>query len=73
MSLEPTPPTARPSPAGWRKPLRLALRFGFPLVGIVVIARAIVISIGGYIEPAQFALGLVLILMTLTARLVPKR
>ena len=60
-------------PRVWRAVLRATLRFGLPLVGIVVIVRATVASIGGDIDKGRFALGLLLILLSLTARLVPKR
>ncbi len=52
--------------------LRMLLRFGLPLVGIVVVGRAIVLSIGGEISKAQFALGVLLMLAGFSARLVPK-
>lgn len=66
-------PPQTPRPRTWRTVLRLALQLGFPLVGIVVIARAAVASIGGEIAPARFALGLLLIVLTVSARLVPGR
>ncbi len=52
--------------------LRLALQFGFPLVGLVVIGHAVVISVGGDIERWQFALGAGLIALGFAARLVPR-
>lgn len=52
--------------------LRMLLRFGLPLVGIVVVGRAIVLSIGGEISKAQFALGVLLMAAGFSARLVPK-
>ncbi|MDR7036958.1 MULTISPECIES: hypothetical protein [Methylobacterium] len=57
----------------WRTPLRLSLRFGLPIVGIVVIGRAIVASIGGAIERSHFALGILLIALGFAARLVRGR
>jgi hypothetical protein len=60
-------------PTTWRTPLRLVLRFGPPIIGIVVIGGAIVASIGGEISHARFALGIVLIALGFTARLVPGR
>ncbi|GJE46521.1 hypothetical protein [Methylobacterium soli] len=73
-------PAARsaPAPAGarprtWRTPLRLVLRFGPPILGIVVIGSAIVASIGGEISHARFALGIILIALGFSARLVPGR
>ena len=51
--------------------LRLALQFGFPLAGVLVIGHAVVISIGGDIERWQFALGVLLILLGFSANLVP--
>jgi hypothetical protein len=53
--------------------LKLALRFGPPLIGVVVIGRAVVLSIGGDIERWQFALGALLILMGSASKLVPRR
>jgi hypothetical protein len=47
------------------------LQFGFPLAGLIVIGHAVVISIGGDIERWQFALGVLLILLSFSARLVP--
>lgn len=64
---------SQPKARTWRTPLRLVLRFGFPILGIVVIARAMLASVGGDIQPARFALGLLLIVLTLSARLVPGR
>ena len=51
--------------------LRAGLQFGFPLAGVIVIGHALVISIGGDIERWQFALGVALILLGFSARLVP--
>ncbi|MGV7030333.1 hypothetical protein [Methylobacterium symbioticum] len=51
--------------------LRPLLQFGFPLAGLIVIGHAVVISMGGDIERWQFALGVLLILLSFSARLVP--
>ena len=58
--------------ATWLTVLRMALRFGLPLLGILVVGRAIVLSIGGEISRAQFALGVLLMAAGFSARLVPK-
>ena len=58
--------------APWLTGLRMALRFGLPLLGILVVGRAIVLSIGGEISKAQFALGVLLMASGFSARLVPK-
>ena len=52
--------------------LRRLLRYGLPLLGILVVGRAIVLSIGGEISKAQFALGVLLMAAGFSARLVPK-
>ncbi|MEA1835030.1 hypothetical protein U8607_23315 [Methylobacterium durans] len=57
----------------WRTPLRLAIRFGLPIVGIVTVGRAIVASIGGAIERGQFALGILLIALGFASRMVRGR
>ncbi|MCJ2093786.1 MULTISPECIES: hypothetical protein [unclassified Methylobacterium] len=53
--------------------LKLVLRFLPPLLGLFVIGRAVVLSIGGDIERWQFALGALLILAGFTSKLVPRR
>ena len=53
--------------------LRALMRFGPPLIGLIVIGRAIVISIGGDIERWQFALGVLLLLAGFASKLVPER
>ena len=58
--------------ATWLIALRMLLRFGLPLLGLLVIGRAIVLSIGGEISRAQFALGVLLLAAGFSARLVPK-
>ena len=60
-------------PARWLRGLRLAIRFGLPLAGLVVFGHAVVISVGGDIERWQFALGALLIASSFAARLVPRR
>ena len=57
----------------WRTPLRLAIRFGLPLVGAFVIGRAVVASIGGNIERGHFALGILLIALGFASRIVSGR
>ena len=63
----------RGRPVTWRTPLRLALRFGLPLAGVVVIGYWTVASIGGNISRPGFGLGILLILASVSARLVPGR
>ncbi|MCJ2060572.1 hypothetical protein MKL09_29105 [Methylobacterium sp. J-048] len=53
--------------------VKLALRFGLPLIGLFVIGRAVVHSIGGDIQRWQFALGALLILAGFVSKLVPRR
>ena len=65
-------PGSRARGAPWRTALRMLLRYGLPLAGILVFGRAFVLSIGGDIEKGQFALGLVLVALSVSARLVPK-
>ncbi|WP_407530769.1 hypothetical protein [Methylobacterium oryzisoli] len=57
----------------WRTPLRMALRFGLPLIGMVVFGDAVVRSIGGDISHVRFTLGVVLMALSFSARLVPGR
>ncbi|MGU3537862.1 hypothetical protein [Methylobacterium sp. A54F] len=64
---------AEPERRAWLRPLRLAVRFGLPIVGLLILGHAIVISIGGYIEKGQFALGILFLSLGFTARLIPKR
>jgi hypothetical protein len=52
--------------------VKMALRFGLPLIGLMVFGRAIVLSIGGDIEHGQFALGVLLILAGFISKLVPR-
>lgn len=59
--------------SGVRPILRTLLRFGPPLIGLLVIGRAVVISIGGDIERWQFALGVLLLLAGFASKLVPER
>ena len=74
MPRPPTRSAARPSPPlTWRTPLRLALRFGLPLAGVALILRCFVQSIGGEISRVGFACGVLLIVASLSARLVPGR
>ena len=56
---------------GALRALRGALQFGFPLARLIVIGHAVIISIGGDIERWQFALGVLLILLGFSARLIP--
>ncbi|GEP06996.1 hypothetical protein [Methylobacterium oxalidis] len=65
--------TGRSNSRTWRTPLRLAIRFGLPLVGVFVIGRAVAASIGGNIERGQFALGILLIALGFASRLVSGR
>lgn len=59
--------------SGVRLILRTLLRFGPPLIGLFVIGRAVVISIGGDIERWQFAVGVLLLLAGFVSKLVPER
>ncbi|KAA0122625.1 hypothetical protein SAMN02799622_01868 [Methylobacterium sp. UNC378MF] len=52
--------------------VKMALRFGLPLIGVAVFGRAIVLSVGGDIERWQFGLGVLLILAGFTSKLVPR-
>lgn len=51
----------------------LVLRFGPPGIGLFVIGRAIVLSVGGDIERWDFVLGALLILAGFASKLVPRR
>ena len=51
--------------------LRLILQFGFPLAGLLVIGHAVILSIGGDIERWLFGVGVGLVLLGFSARLVP--
>ncbi|WP_267358529.1 MULTISPECIES: hypothetical protein [unclassified Methylobacterium] len=51
---------------------KLGLRFGLPLLGLLVFGHAILISVGGDIERWQFALGVLLIVAGFTSKLVPR-
>ncbi|UMY17218.1 hypothetical protein MMB17_21695 [Methylobacterium organophilum] len=64
-------PAREPPRRTWRTPLRLALRFGPPLLGLVIVFRCIVASIGGEISQPGFALGIALIAAGFVSRLVP--
>ena len=57
----------------WRTPVRIALQAAFPIAGILVVGHALLASIGGNIRPAEFVLGIVLIALTFSARLVQGR
>ena len=61
------------TPITWRTPLRVLLRFGLPLAGVALILRCFVLSIGGDISRIGFACGVLLILASVSARLVPGR
>jgi hypothetical protein len=52
--------------------LKMALRFGLPLIGLAVFGHAVLRSVGGDIEHWQFALGILLILGGFTSKLVPR-
>ena len=51
---------------------KMVLRFGFPLLGLLIFGHAVLISVGGDIERWQFALGVLLILAGFTSKLVPR-
>ncbi|SDM87935.1 hypothetical protein SAMN05216360_104123 [Methylobacterium phyllostachyos] len=52
--------------------VKMALRFGLPLIGLLVFGRAVLLSVGGDIEHGLFALGVILILAGFTSKLVPR-
>jgi hypothetical protein len=52
--------------------VKLALRFGLPLVGLIVFGQAVLRSVGGDIAHWQFALGILLVLAGFTSKLVPR-
>ncbi|WP_245442773.1 hypothetical protein [Methylobacterium terrae] len=60
------------SARGWRRAVRLALTVVPPLIGVVLIAQAVVASIGGDIRRWQFALGAVCLCLTVAGKLVPE-
>ena len=51
---------------------KIALRFGLPLIGLILFGDAVVRSVGGNIEHGLFALGLLFILAGFTSKLVPR-
>ena len=51
---------------------KMVLRFGLPLLGLLVFGHAILISVGGDIEHWQFVLGVLLIVAGFTSKLVPR-
>ncbi|GJE60188.1 hypothetical protein [Methylobacterium trifolii] len=51
----------------------MAPRLGLPPLGVVVVGRATIASIGGDIDKGRFALGVILIPAGFSACLVPKR
>jgi hypothetical protein len=53
--------------------LKMALRFGLPLIGLAVFGHAVLRSVGGDIEHWQFALGILLMLGGFTSKLVPRK
>ena len=52
--------------------VKMALRFGLPLIGLIVFGRAVLLSVGGDIERGLFALGVLLILAGFTSKFVPR-
>ncbi|TGE02348.1 hypothetical protein [Methylobacterium nonmethylotrophicum] len=64
--------TGRSSGWGWRRILRLVLTVVPPLVGVVLIGQAVVVSIGGDIRRWQFVLGAICLCLTFAGRLVPE-
>jgi|GEM_PF-1420752 len=52
--------------------LKMALRFGLPLIGLLVFGWAVLLSVGGDIEHGLFALGVLLILAGFLSKLVPR-
>ncbi|MGU3666768.1 hypothetical protein ACLBX9_21485 [Methylobacterium sp. A49B] len=51
---------------------KMALRFGLPLIGLIIFGEAIVRSVGGDIEHWLFGLGVLFILAGFTSKLVPR-
>ncbi|MFH6784059.1 MULTISPECIES: hypothetical protein [Methylobacterium] len=64
--------TRRSSGRAWLRAVRVALTVVPPLVGIVLIAQAVVASIGGDIRHWEFALGALCLCLTFAGRLVPE-
>jgi hypothetical protein len=64
--------TGRSSARVWLRALRVGLTVVPPLVGIVLIAQAVVASIGGDIRRWEFALGALCLCLTFAGRLVPE-
>lgn len=52
--------------------VKLSLRFGLPLLGLLVFGQAVLRSVGGDIAHGQFALGILLVLAGFTSKLVPR-
>ena len=52
--------------------VKMSLRFGLPLIGLLVFGRAVLLSVGGDIEHGLFALGVLLILAGFTSKFVPR-
>lgn len=71
MTRESDPPAPGCPRMTWRTPLRVALRYGLPFAGVIVFLHFVVASIGGDISHPGFALGLLLIVASVSARLVP--
>jgi hypothetical protein len=57
----------------WRTALRTVLTLGPPVVGVVLIGQAVVVSIGGDIRRWEFALGAALIVIGFAGRYVTSR
>jgi hypothetical protein len=51
---------------------KLLIRFGLPLLGLIVFGDAVLRSVGGDIEHWRFLLGVLLILAGFAAQLVPR-
>ena len=51
---------------------KMALRFGMPLIGLIILGDAVVRSVGGDIEHGQFAFGALFILAGFASKLVPR-
>jgi hypothetical protein len=51
---------------------KMALRFGLPMIGLIIFGDAILRSVGGDIEHWLFGLGLLFILAGFTSKLVPR-
>lgn len=57
----------------WARVLRLFIKAGLPIAGVMVLGHGCVRAIGGDIRHGEFVLGFVLILLSFASKLAPKR